>query len=79
MKTGAAAVDDDLVVVNLHGQPPGERLRLRRRASGLSQWELAQALGVTQSTISLAERGRLDAGPLEGALRELMAGRGAAA
>ena len=73
MMTGAATVDDDLVVVDLRGQPPGARLRLRRRALGFSQWELAKALGTTQSTVSLAERGRVDAGPLERALQRLLA------
>ena len=67
---------DDLLTVDLRGLPAGLRARLRRIALGLSQWEAAQQLGTTQTTISLAERGRLEAprqAQLEQALRELAA------
>jgi DNA-binding XRE family transcriptional regulator len=65
---------EDLLVVDLRGIPAGLRVRLRRIALGLSQWEAAQLLSTTQTTISLAERGRLGAprqAQLEQALRAL--------
>jgi DNA-binding XRE family transcriptional regulator len=65
---------EDLLVVDLRGLSAGLRVRLRRIALGLSQWEAAQLLSTTQTTISLAERGRLEAprqAQLEQALRAL--------
>ncbi len=67
---------EDVLVVDLRGLPPGLRARRRRVALGLSQWEVAQRLGITQSAVSLAERGRVEARPLELALQELAAGGG---
>ncbi len=68
---------EDLLVVDLRGLPPGLRVRLRRVALGLSQWEMAQRLGTTQTAVSLAKRGRLEAQrhpQLEQALRALASG-----
>ncbi len=65
---------DDLLTVDLRGLPAGLRVRLRRIALGLSQWVAAQLLSTTQTTVSLAERGRLEAprqAQLEQALRAL--------
>lgn len=54
--------------------PPitGPVLRQYRRALGIKQSELGEALGVSQAAISLAESGRL---PLSDALRETLADR----
>jgi transcriptional regulator with XRE-family HTH domain len=40
-------------------QAVGERLRCIREARGLSQLELAEALGVAREALAQAERGRL--------------------
>ena len=45
---------------------PGRALRDLRRASGLSQEQLGERVGLSQSTISAIERGELD--PSRGAL-----------
>lgn len=67
---------EDVFVVDLRGVPPGLRVRLRRRALGLSQWDVAQRLGITQSAVSQAECGRVEARQLELALQEIAAGGG---
>jgi transcriptional regulator with XRE-family HTH domain len=65
---------EDVLVVDLRGRSTGDRIRLRRVALGLSQWDLAQRLSLSQTAVSQAERGQLH-GPrqtqLEQALREL--------
>ncbi|HHW82321.1 MAG TPA: helix-turn-helix transcriptional regulator, partial [Actinomycetales bacterium] len=49
--------------------PPGERVRLRRLALGLSQEEVAERSGLTQPNLSAIESGRRTLGPgVEGRL-----------
>ncbi len=56
--------------------PPGERLRLRRLALGLSQEEVAERSGLTQPNLSAIESGRRTIGPgVEGRLRAALAER----
>lgn len=59
------------VTIDLRGLEPAEQVRRWRRALGLSQWELAQRMGVPQTTVSLAERGRGGSERIAAALRAL--------
>lgn len=59
------------VTIDLRGLEPAEQVRRWRRALGLSQWDLAQRMGVPQTTVSLAERGRGGADRIEAVLRAL--------
>jgi transcriptional regulator with XRE-family HTH domain len=51
------------------GTPIGERLKARRKAKGMTQKELAKAVGVVQSAISEIERGGSQSASAENLLR----------